>query len=154
MGAVAPDGPRIRVAALMTMAGRVVLVRHRAGSSTYHLLPGGGVDYRETLAEALEREVKEETGLDIRVGRPLFLSDTIDPDGPRHVVNITFAADVIGGEVARKPADSRVVAVDLVEPDRLTRLDLRPPMAGELVDALRTGEPHLQYLGSLFTMDR
>jgi len=154
LGAVAPDGPRIRVAALMTMAGRVVLVRHRAGSSTYHLLPGGGVDYRETLAEALEREVKEETGLDIRVGRPLFLSDTIDPDGPRHVVNITFAAEVIGGAVAREPADSRVVAVDLVEPDRLTRLDLRPPMAGELVDALRTGEPRLQYLGSLFTMDR
>ena len=151
---MAPDGPRIRVAALMTMAGRVVLVRHRAGSSTYHLLPGGGVDYRETLAEALEREVKEETGLDIEVGRPLFLSDTIDPDGPRHVVNITFAAEVIGGEVAREPADSRVVAVDLVEPDRLTRLDLRPPMAGELVDALRTGEPRLQYLGSLFTMDR
>lgn len=155
MEAAASDGPRVRVAALITLADRVVLVRHRAGAATYHLLPGGGVGYRETISDALVREVAEETGLEITVGRPLFLSDTIDPDGPRHVVNITFAAEVIGGEVARVPADTRVVAVDLVEPARLPDLDLRPPMANELIEALAMGgAPELQYLGSRFTEGR
>lgn len=145
----------MRVAALMTLAGRVVLVRHRAGSSTYHLLPGGGVDYRETLSEALTREIAEETGLEAEVGRPLFINDTIDPAGPRHVVNITFAATVTSGQVTQHPHDPRVEAVDLVEPHRLASLDLRPPLAAELMRVLEGSAPlGLQYLGSLYTDGR
>ncbi len=49
LAARVPDGPRVRVAALIVLDDRVVLVRHRARDSSYHLLPGGGVDYRETL---------------------------------------------------------------------------------------------------------
>ena len=153
MAAPAPEGPRVRVAALITLAGRVVLVRHRAGSSVYHLLPGGGVGYRETLAEALVREVTEETGLVVSLGIPLFISDTIDPEGPRHVVNITFSAEVVGGQVTHNPTDHRVVAVDLVEPSRLPSLDLRPPIAQYVLEAIESdGTPQLQYLGSLFTV--
>ncbi|TLM93865.1 MAG: NUDIX hydrolase, partial [Actinobacteria bacterium] len=122
----------MRVGAFMMLDGKVVLVRHRAGDATYHLLPGGGVDYRETLEDALVREVREETGLDIEIGRPLLLNDTIDPTGARHVVNLTFAANIIGGAVTDAPQDGRVEAVDLVSVADLDSLDLRPPLAAAL----------------------
>jgi len=140
----------------MVQDGKVVLVRHRAGSSTYHLLPGGGVDYRETVEEALIREVREETGLKARIGRPLFVSDTIDPHGSRHVVNLTFSAEIIGGEVSDSPMDRRVEAVELVSPEDLPTLDLRPPMAAHLLTALSEGLDHTsaRYLGSLFVEAR
>lgn len=155
MARAASEGPRVRVAALMTVSGDVVLARHRAGQSTYHLLPGGGVRYRETLEAALVREVLEETGLVAMIGSPLFINDTIDPVGSRHVVNITFAAEVVGGQILEHPNDKRVEAVDLVEPDALGSLDLRPPMASFLIQALRSQTPGpLQYLGSLFTPGR
>lgn len=153
LAARASDIPRVRVAALMLCDGKVVVVRHRAGSSTYHLLPGGGVNYRETLEQALLREVMEETGFEARVGDLLFVNDTIDPHGRRHVVNITFAAEITGGSVTDEPIDDNVEAVEFIDPARLVDLDLRPPMATALIAALAKGSP-LGYLGSLYTEDR
>jgi ADP-ribose pyrophosphatase YjhB (NUDIX family) len=154
LAAQTSDSPRVRVAALVVVDGRVVLVRHRSGPSVYHLLPGGGVDYRETLEHAVIREVREETGLDVSLGRLLFASDTIDPHGPRHVVNLTFAADITGGHITESPEDTRIEAVDLVTPESLATLDLRPPMAGAIQRVLAGEFVESGYLGSLFAAAR
>ncbi len=133
------------------MDGKIVLVRHRAGTREYHLLPGGGVDYRETVGDALAREVSEETGLAIAVGEPLIVSDTIDPSGTRHVINIVLRATVTGGAITDSPDDRRVVGVDLVTPEELLELDLRPPMASDVVALLSEGAAaRPRYLGPLF----
>ncbi len=46
--------------------GKVLLCRPRNGSYSY--LPGGHIEFGETGAEALAREIKEELGLDATVG--------------------------------------------------------------------------------------
>lgn len=145
--------PRVRVAALILLDGKVVTVRHQFKDQVYHLLPGGGVDYRETLAEAVSREVREETGLEVEVGDVLFINDTIDPLGTRHVVNITFGATIAGGTLSQVSEDARVVGVDLVDPADLRSLDFRPPIAEAIVAWLHSGNtvPSVRYLGSLFT---
>ncbi len=109
------------------------------------------MDYRETLGDAVVREVFEETGLEVSLGRPVLLSDTIDPKGSRHVVNVVFTATVTGGYVTDSPQDERVEAVDLIEPERLSELDLRPPVAEAIVRALDEGDRFCaEYLGSVF----
>jgi 8-oxo-dGTP diphosphatase len=142
---------RLRVAAAILIDGEFVLVRHRKDGRAYHLLPGGGVKAGESLQGALVREVHEETGLDVTVGRLLFLNETLDPRGSRHLLNATFVATVRGGEIARRPSDPRVEAVDLVSPESLDTLDLRPPLAVHLVQAARDGfGDEMRYLGALW----
>jgi len=151
LAARAPEGPRVRVAALMLLDDKVVVVRHRASFSAYHLLPGGGVNYRETLEEAVVREVVEETGLHVEVGRPVLINDTVDPCGTRHVVNITFLATVVGGQVTETPEDPSVEAVEFFDIASLAQLDLRPPLAEAIATILGDDMAPARYLGSLFT---
>lgn len=148
------DAPRIRVAALTIIDGRVLTVRHAARGTEYHLLPGGGVEWGESLPDALVREVEEETGLLVSVGRLIFLSDTISPDGRRHIVHVTFACDVTGGEIRIPRDDYRIVGVDLVDPAELTTMDLRPPIADEVLGFTRGELPDSPYLGSRFRAEQ
>jgi hypothetical protein len=53
------------------------------------------------------------------------------------------------------PEDPRVESVDLVEPDVLGELDLRPPLAEQVVAALREGDRfQAVYLGPLFSAEK
>jgi 8-oxo-dGTP diphosphatase len=100
-----PTRPYLAVSAAIFRHGRVLIVRRaRPPANGLYTLPGGGVELGETLEEAVIREVREETGLEVE---PVGLAGyrqaiTRDTEGgvERHFVILPFAARWIAGEVA------------------------------------------------------
>jgi 8-oxo-dGTP diphosphatase len=89
---------RIRVAAVLVRDGEILLVNHHKEGRSYWLLPGGGLEFGESLQQGVERELAEECGVKIRAGRLLFIAESLPPDRHRHVVNMTFAAELLEGD--------------------------------------------------------
>lgn len=123
-----PVTPQVRVAAVIARGDQLLLVEHRKREERYWVLPGGRLDGLETLEAALRRELKEELGLDARVGPLVIVSEMLAPE--RHVVNLMFQAE-IGERVEPRldDADPVLAGWQWVSTDQLPRLDLRPPIA-------------------------
>ena len=63
-----PRHPQLAVSAAIFRAGRLLLVRRaRSPAKGFYSLPGGRVEYGETLEQALTREIAEETSLAIEI---------------------------------------------------------------------------------------
>lgn len=75
--------------------GRVIVARHRFGSPEWRLL-GGFITRDESFQDALRREIREETGLEVEVG-PVLEANT----GHRWArVEVVYAYRVVGGRLA------------------------------------------------------
>ena len=66
---------RPRACAAILSNGKILMVCHQTSTHTYWTLPGGGWQEGETLEETAVREVKEESGLNVRVVKLLFEED-------------------------------------------------------------------------------
>jgi len=98
-----PQRPYLAVSAAIIRERKVLVVRRaRRPALNLYTLPGGAVEAGETLVEAVTREVREETSLEIQ---PVALAGhreviTRDAQGhiERHFVILCFAARWIAGE--------------------------------------------------------
>lgn len=88
----------MRAQVVLLQDDRILLARHKCGDRSYWVLPGGAVEEGETPEEAAVRELREETALEIRVERLLFVDEPrrdgeIVIKSPRY----TFLGQAVGG---------------------------------------------------------
>jgi 8-oxo-dGTP diphosphatase len=92
--------------------GTVVLIARRNEPQGW-AIPGGFVDYGETLADAAVREAREETGLDVELTELFHCYSDPARDPRSHTVSTVFLARAAGAPVgADDAAEARVFALD------------------------------------------
>ncbi len=130
---------RNRACAVIVQDGKVLLVQHQKNEKHYWLFPGGGVEYGETLQEAVVRELKEETNLDVEAGDLIMVSESIPPDRHRHVINYYYEAKVIGGNM-KLGDDKYLFNVQWHPVESLPDLTIYPAVAPEIMQRLQDGD--------------
>ncbi|PVB63002.1 NUDIX domain-containing protein [Labrenzia sp. 011] len=121
MSRLYPDAPRVGVSVLCHRNGQVLLIkRGKAPYKDHWSLPGGLVELGETLREAAERELLEETGVKAHLEDPAETFDSIqrDADGTvcAHFILAVFCGAYLSGTAV---AGDDAAALEWVAPDRL-----------------------------------
>jgi ADP-ribose pyrophosphatase YjhB (NUDIX family) len=130
-----PDAPPANsivpsvTAIVLDDAGRLLLV-HKTDNDLW-ALPGGGVDAGEYVTDAVVREVKEETGMDVEVTGLVGLYTNphhvmaYDDGEVRQQFSMCFTTRLLGGEIRTSEETSEVRFVPV---DQLDELDIHPSM--------------------------
>jgi 8-oxo-dGTP diphosphatase len=98
--ALPPSWPQLAVSAVIFRDNRILLVRRaRSPAKGFYSLPGGRVEFGESLHAALHREVAEETGLTIEIIELAGWREVLpSAAGGGHYLIMSFAARWIAGE--------------------------------------------------------
>jgi len=104
-------GPKLAVDCIILIDGRVLLI-HRRNPPHGWALPGGFVEYGETVEDGVRREMKEETGLELEDLRQFRVYSDPARDARGHVVSVVFTARGVGKPEAGDDAD-RYRLIDL-----------------------------------------
>lgn len=127
-----PERPVVGVGGVVISNGRTLLIR-RSGPPLQGewSIPGGTLEAGETLREGVRRELREETGIDVRVLEMIEVFERIFPDAqgrPQyHFVILDFLCEFAGGvaRAASDVSDTAWAGEDDLEEFKLTPTALR-----------------------------
>ena len=105
--------PSLTVDVLIEIRGGIVLIERKNSPSGW-ALPGGFVDYGESLEKAAIREAAEETSLEIELIEQFQAYSAPDRDPRQHTVSVVFLAKATGQPQAADDAK----AVAIFKPDQ------------------------------------
>jgi mutator protein MutT len=139
---------RIRAAGILVKNDQILLVRHEKKGKSYWLLPGGGVDFGETVEEALVREFKEEVGLTVQVGKMVLVHDSVPPDHHRQVLNLYFIVSTTDTEI-KVTKDAVLQDAAFYPLSEFKGMTVNPDVKAEILEGLKTDWPGgCRYLGN------
>jgi len=110
---------RVKARAVILIDGRLIVAEQRRCGRTEHSLPGGRVNERESVLDALKREVAEETGLEVTPGQLVYVSEIVE-SVRRHDLELIFLAESFG-----VPGLNAFKAIDIQGGERLA---MNPPI--------------------------
>lgn len=148
---------RIRSAVILGGNGKILLVKHvdPVTKKEWWIPPGGGLmPEDQNIIECASREVHEETGLEITVGRLIYVREFVGDKTAAHNLELFFLGEEFSGEMTIKNIigsgidEEYVKGLAWLDQEEMKDLVVYPEhLKGGFWQDLEAGFPEVQYLG-------
>jgi 8-oxo-dGTP diphosphatase len=144
-----PERPVVGVGGVVISDGRTLLIRRGSPPMVGQWsIPGGMLEVGETLLDGVRRELREETGVEVRVLDLIEVFERIDLDGAGkvryHYVITDYLCEVAAGEAR---ANSDVTDVAWAAPGDLARYSVTPTATRVILRAFDMARKRSSSLG-------
>jgi 8-oxo-dGTP diphosphatase len=127
---------KVRPSIAIVENNQILLMRYRYGDTDVYNLPGGNVDKGETLTETVVRELMEELGIEVEVGKMILSGDVIMPEGKEDVLHCVFEGKIQSGKPILNPKETSALAVVWMPLEDLNGLKMYPNVGKYLFKSL------------------
>ena len=139
---------RTSAKAVIIQNGKLLAIKLNDGNEEWYILPGGGQESEETLPQTVEREVREEAGIEVQCKDLLFVIEGIHGEC-FHRIDLVFLCDYLGkAENAVLHSDTNQIGFDWLDISILNRLPLFPSKLRRPIMNFYGGKEYAKYLGN------
>ena len=139
---------RTSAKAVIIQEGKLLAIKISDGKEEWYILPGGGQECEEVLPEAAEREVLEETGIEVKCKDLLFVIEGVHGEG-FHRIDLVFLCEYLGkDEKAILKGDTDQTGFEWLDISRLNKLPLYPSKLRRPIMNYFEGKEYAKYLGN------
>ena len=136
---------KIRPAIIIIKKDAILTLKYIYNGNTVFTLPGGNLEFGEKLTEALIRELKEELGIDVKVGKLKFIAEVLTVDS--YTQHLAFEGKISGGNPQVNPKETTAEAIYWLPLNQLIKSNLYPSIASEILNNLSSDET--KFLGKI-----
>ncbi len=122
----------VRPAILIIENDRMLTLEYQYDSQTVYNLPGGNVEFGETMSQTLQREMMEELGIKVSVGELAMVGEIHLPDKNKYTLHCLFEGIIIEGKPQINPQNTSAKAIKWLNINELSNFHLYPNFKKEI----------------------
>ena len=139
---------RTSAKAVIIKDGKLLAIKLNDGKEEWYILPGGGQSSEEILPKTVEREVREETGIEVKCKDLLFVIEGVHGES-FHRIDLVFLCEYLGkAENAALHNDTNQIGFDWLDLSVLNKLPLFPSKLRRPIMNFYEGKKYTKYLGN------
>ena len=139
---------RTSAKAVIIQNDKLLAIKLNDGKAEWYILHGGGQDCEEMLPQTVEREVREEAGIEVKCKDLLFVIEGVHGES-FHRMDLVFLCDYLGNaQNATLQGDTNQVGFDWLDLSILNKLPLFPSKLRRPIMNFHEGKEYMKYLGN------
>ena len=138
---------KIRPSVIIVKDDKVLTLKYLYGSTEVYAIPGGNLEFGESLSETVVRELKEE--LNLEIGLLDFCGTAEIINEKQHGVHFFFLGKIISGEPKINPKETTANSVVWLKKGQISEVNLYPKIPGLILSVLNGENPHGLFLGKI-----
>lgn len=134
--------------AVIIQNGKLPAIKLNDGKEEWYILHGGGQGSEEMLTHTVEREVREEAGIEVKCKDLLFVIEGVHGES-FHRIDLVFLCDYLGeAKNAMRHNDTNQIGFEWLDLSELNKLPLFPSKLRHPIMNFYEGKEYTKYLGN------